>query len=115
MHRRRTAARLERMRGVVDVAPVTRDPVEALISRARKLRAKGDTHRPLVLLRQACALDEWRARSFTLLGVYLGREGMIDEALRAFKQARWLRTRAGDRARAAVTDRLAAELLPLAA
>jgi Flp pilus assembly protein TadD len=91
------------------------DPVESLLLRARKLRARGDDRRALVLLRQACALDEWRARSFTLLAALLAELGRRDEAARAFNQARWLRTRAGDLPRARVTERLAAQLLPAAA
>lgn len=115
MRRTRVEARLDRMRGVQGVPTSLDDPVEALIARARKQRGKGDVRRTLVLLRQACALDEWRPRSFTLLGVHLAREGMVDEAIRAFRQARWLRIRAGEKARAAVTERLAAQLLSMAA
>jgi Flp pilus assembly protein TadD len=90
------------------------DPVEALITRARKLRERGEGRRSLVLLRQACALDEWRPRSFTLLGVQLARIGRHDEAAQALNQARWLRARAGDGPRAAATERLAAQILPAA-
>jgi Tfp pilus assembly protein PilF len=86
------------------------DPVEALIARARRERAKGDMRRAAVLLREACALDEWRPRSWTLLAALLAGEGRCEEAARAFHQARWLRVRAGEKARAAVTERLAARL-----
>jgi Flp pilus assembly protein TadD len=89
--------------------------VEILVTRARRLRRRGDARGALVLLRQACALDEWRARTFTLLGAQLAREGRRDEAGRALNQARWLRARAGDKARAAVTARLAEELARRAA
>ncbi|APR78315.1 Hypothetical protein A7982_03662 [Minicystis rosea] len=86
------------------------DPVEALVARARRARRKGDDRGALVFLRRACALDEWRARTYTLLGAEAARQGLVDEAARALHQARWLRTRAGDQARAAVTARLAAAL-----
>jgi Flp pilus assembly protein TadD len=89
--------------------------VEVLVTRARRLRRRGDARAALVLLRQACALDEWRPRTFTLLGVQLAREGRRDEAGRALNQARWLRARAGDKARAAVTARLVDALLLQAA
>jgi len=97
-------------------APVdASDAVEVLIARARKCRAKGDLRRALVLLREACSLDEWRARTWTLLGVFLAELGQGGEAAQALKQARWLRVRAGERSRAAVMDQLIARLLPAAA
>jgi Tfp pilus assembly protein PilF len=91
------------------------DPIETLIRRSRRCRQRGDTRRALVLLREACALDEWRARTWTLLGARLIEAGRRDEAAASFEQARWLRARAGDKARAAVTARLAAQLGRLAA
>ena len=117
MGRRRAEARRQKLaegssaRLVVTID----DPVETLIARSRKARAKGDGRRALVLLRQACALDEWRARSWTLLGALAAREGAGEEAARALNQARWLRARAGDAPRAAATERLAARLFPAAA
>jgi len=90
------------------------DPVEALIARARKLRDKGDARKALLLLRQACMMDEWCARSWTLLGVVLARAGRVDEGLKALRHARWLRSRAGDQARTVSTARLI-ERLTLAA
>jgi Flp pilus assembly protein TadD len=68
-----------------------------------------------VLLREACALDEWRARTWTLLGVLLAELGHGCEAAQALKQARWLRVRAGERSKVAVMDQLIARLLPAAA
>jgi Flp pilus assembly protein TadD len=117
MSRRRTATRKQEILGTPcrPVAAAPDDPVETLIARSRRVREKGDTRRAMVLLRQACALDEWRARSWTLLGALLAREGVCEEAGRALNQARWLRARAGEKARAAVTERLAAELLVQAA
>lgn len=82
------------------------DPVEGLIYRARKLRRRGDMRGAIVLLRQACTHDEWRARTFTLLGALLSEEGRHDEAATALTHARWLRQRAGEGQRAAVTARL---------
>jgi Flp pilus assembly protein TadD len=119
MGRRRTEARKqglgERMNGAPVAPVVVDDPVEALIARSRKVLAKGDARRATVLLRQACALDEWRARTWTLLGVLLAREGAREEAGRALNQARWLRSRAGEKGRAAVTQELADRLLSDAA
>lgn len=115
MSRRRGAAK--QRKALENVAPPASpdDAVEVLVARARRLRRRGDTRRSLVLLRQACALDEWRARTYTLLGVQAAHEGLVAEATQALKQARWLRARAGDKARAAVTARLVTELVPEAA
>ena len=120
MGRRRTEARKqklgERSSGSVAVAPAPAlDPIETLIARSRRERARGDSRRALVLLREACALDEWRARSWTLLGASLARSGANEEARQAFNHARWLRARAGDQGRAAVTARLADQLIASAA
>jgi cytochrome c-type biogenesis protein CcmH/NrfG len=117
MGRRRTEARREKLGTRSSGRPVAApdDPVETLIARSRKARSRGEGRRALVLLRQACALDEWRARSWTLLGAHLAREGTVDEAARALNQARWLRARAGDAPRVAVTERLVARLLAAAA
>ncbi|MDC3960344.1 hypothetical protein [Polyangium jinanense] len=82
------------------------DPIEGLIYRARKLRRRGDTRGAIVLLRQACSQDEWRARTFTLLGALLSEVGRHDEAAVALAHARWLRQRAGEGPRAEVTARL---------
>jgi len=90
------------------------DPVEARIVRARKLRAKGDRRRALVLLREACAYDAWRARPHAILGALCVELGLREEAARAFKQASWLQARAGAERRAEVTARLLDELLDAA-
>jgi Flp pilus assembly protein TadD len=82
------------------------DPIEGLIFKSRKLRRRGDTRGAILLLRQACSQDEWRARTFTLLGVLLSEVGRHDEAAKALTHARWLRQRAGEGPRAAVTARL---------
>jgi Flp pilus assembly protein TadD len=93
----------DRRRPAAITAP---DPVEALVGRSRRHARKGETHRAIVLLRQACALDERRARSFTLLGALLLRSGRGAEAEAALRHARWLRARAGEAGRAAATQRL---------
>ncbi len=113
MGRRRAAARKAQLSGSARMASprvevIVTDPVELLLLRARKLRQKGDLRRATLTLREACHLDEWRARSWTLLGVLLGEVGQRAEAVQALNQARWLRARAGEKARAAVTAALAA-------
>ncbi|EYF00479.1 hypothetical protein [Chondromyces apiculatus] len=85
------------------------DAVEGLIRRSQRSRQRGDERRALVLLRDACKLDEWRARSWTLLGALLVAQGRRDEAVEAFDHAHWLRLRAGEDARAQVTARLASQ------
>lgn len=84
------------------------DAVDALLLRARKLRARGETRKALVTLRQAANLDEWRARSWARLGAFAAEIGHRDEAVRAFEQARWLNARLGFERRADVCARLAA-------
>lgn len=117
MSRRRAEERRQRLFGQPAslVPPSSDDPVEQLVARARRLRRKGDARGTLVMLQRACALDEWRARTYTLLGVELAHQGRSADAARALNQARWLRARAGDKARAAVTAELAAKLVPAAA
>jgi Flp pilus assembly protein TadD len=91
------------------------DPIEVLVSRARRLHVKGDPRRALVLLREAAARDEWRARTFTILGARLIEARRYDEARSALRHACWLRSRAGERGRAAATERLLARVSPAAA
>jgi Tfp pilus assembly protein PilF len=90
------------------IAPAPIDSVELLVARARRLWTQGEIRRSLSLLREACNEDEWRARTWTILAARLAEAGLRDEAAQAFTRARWLRKRAGDGARAAVTERLAA-------
>ena len=82
------------------------DPVEALVARSRRLLRRGELRCAVVALRRACALDDHRARPFTLLGALLLKIGRGPEAEAAFRHARWLRTRAGEPGRAAATQRL---------
>jgi Flp pilus assembly protein TadD len=108
MGRRRTEARrrsIEAGATATSSAPI--DSVEVLIARARRLWTRGDLHRALTVLRAACNEDEWRARSWTLFAARLAEAGQREEAAQAFCRARWLRKRAGDTARAAITERLA--------
>jgi Tfp pilus assembly protein PilF len=115
MSQRRTAARrrsnAERANAKVNAkvsAPAPLDSVEQLVARARRLWTRGEIRRSLSLLREACNEDEERARTWTILAARLVEAGLRDEAAQAFARARWLRKRAGDGARAAVTERLAA-------
>lgn len=82
------------------------DPIEALIRRSKRQLRKGDPRGAMISLQRACSLDEWRARTFTLLGALLRDVGKRDAAERAWLHARWLRQRAGEMSRAEVTMRL---------
>ncbi len=119
MSRRGVMARKERLAeralGRIFEASEPADPIEQMIRRARKMRARGEMRGAVVLLRRACNEDTERARTWTLLGARLAEVGQYGEAVKAFNQARWLRVRAGERARAEVTARLAAALIPRAA
>lgn len=90
------------------------DPVELRILRARKLRAKGDRRRALVLLREACALDVWRARTHAILGALCVKLGLREDAALAFKHACWLQSRAGEKRRAEATAKILSALLAAA-
>src|SRR4051794_36262412 len=90
------------------------DPIEQLITRARKLRLRGDVRGALVVLRQAGTLDEGGPRTWPLLGALRAQLGQVAEASRAYNKARWLRLRAGEKARAAVTEELSRRLLQVA-
>lgn len=102
-------------RGAAPAHSAPADPIEALIERSRRCRSRGDTRRAVVLLREACARDEWRARTWTLLGALLSALGRASEAASALEHARWLRERAGEQGRASSTRRLIEALNPLAA
>lgn len=90
--------------------PVPEDRIEQMITRARRLRSAGDVRQAIVLLRRASALDEWRARTWALLGALLAGDGRTDEARAALGQAAWLRRRAGDKVRALVIEAFAARI-----
>lgn len=87
-------------------AVIVVEAVEVLVGRARRLRRCGQVRRAVVALRQACALDEGRARPHALLGALLLALGHATEAEGALRHARWLRVRAGEPGRAAATQRL---------
>jgi Tfp pilus assembly protein PilF len=109
MGQRRTAARrrsIEARATATPQAPI--DSVEALVGRARRLWTRGELHRALTLLREACNEDEWRARTWTLFAARLAEAGRREEAAQSFARARWLRKRDGDTARADITEQLAA-------
>jgi Flp pilus assembly protein TadD len=102
------AKRRTRVRAMasVQVLPAADDAVEQLIARARRQRARGDHRKAVLLLREACMLDEWRARTFALLGAWLGESRKLDEAARALRHACWLRSRSGETGRARATQRV---------
>jgi Flp pilus assembly protein TadD len=102
MRRRRTSPRH------LSVTPIVEDPVEALIGRARRLRTKGEHRKAFALLREACALDEWRGRPSALLGAWLVEEGLEAEAAQRIRHAQWLFRRAGEEGRARALDRFLA-------
>jgi Tfp pilus assembly protein PilF len=108
MGQRRTAARrrtFDAQATATSAAPI--DHVEQLVARARRLWTRGEVHRALMLLREACNEDEWRARTWTIYAARLVVAGQREEAARAFTRARWLRKREGDGARVAILSRLA--------
>jgi len=70
------------------------------------MRKRGNTRTAIVLLRKACALDTWRARTYTLLGALLTTEGHHEEARQALTHAHWLRNRSGEDGRKRTTARL---------
>jgi len=80
------------------------DPVEVLISSARRVRRRGDERRARQLLRDACALDEWRPRTFALLGAWLLASNLHEEARQKLRHARWLTLRAGEARRVRTFD-----------
>lgn len=106
--RRRRSLLRAREESTSRVAPVVIvvEAVEVLVGRSRRLLRCGEVRRALVALRQACALDEGRARPYALLGALLLTLGRATEAEGALRHARWLRVRAGEPGRAASTQRL---------
>jgi len=102
--RRRSARKL------VTTPAVETDRVEALIASARRIRRRGDERRARQLLREACALDEYRPRTFALLGAWLAQAHIRDEACQRFRHARWLALRAGELGRVKTLDGLLAKV-----
>lgn len=106
MSRRRVQPKCLTPQTTIRSGPIDDDPIEALIRRSKRQLRKGDARTAVVLLQRACSMDEWRARTFTLLGALLTNVGKNDDAERALLHAHWLRQRAGEMSRAAVTERL---------
>ena len=77
-----------------------------LLAKARRLRARGEIRKALVVLREACLRDEEAAAVWTLYGALSARHGHDDDARRALRHALWLRKSAGDDARAISTQAL---------
>jgi Flp pilus assembly protein TadD len=89
----------------------TPEPLEGKLSRARRCRRRGEERRAMLLLREACFEQSDDARLWTLYGVQCARLGRRDDAIHALGQARWLRERARDTRRAAVTHALLERVL----
>ncbi len=89
---------------------------DALVTKARRLRAKGETRKAIVAFREACMRDESAAALWTMYGALLAKIGNESEARRALKHAIWLRRSADDDARERSTQDLLDRLvLPSAA
>lgn len=84
----------------------TTDPVASALCRARRARRKGKPRQEVNALRLACSLREYDACLWTLLGVAWVRMSRAEDAVSAFRHALWLRERAGEQKRAAVTRKL---------
>ena len=84
----------------------TTDPVSAALARARRARRKGHDRHEFHALREACALGEYDATLWTMLGAACLRQERWEEAVSALKHALWLRERAGEEKRAVVTRKL---------
>lgn len=79
--------------------------LDTLVSKARRLRLKGDVRKAIVALREACLLDEECASLWTLYGALLAGEGRLDDAQRALRHAVWLRRTSHDTPRERSTER----------
>jgi Tfp pilus assembly protein PilF len=84
------------------------DPIEVLVARAARIRRRGDDRKARQILRTACLMDEWRSRTFALLGAWLVAAGQPEEGRERFRHARWLCLRAGEQGRAHALDGLIA-------
>lgn len=76
------------------------------MTRAKRLRRRGEERKALQALREACTLDEWRSRPFALLGSWLLTAGLEEEGRQKLQHARWLCSRAGDDGRARAIEAL---------
>jgi predicted TPR repeat methyltransferase len=78
-------------------------PVASLVRRAARLRRKGDDRQAMLLLKEAAHGHAEEAKLWVLYGVQCTRVGRFDTAVQALNHAVWLRTRAGEHAKARVT------------
>ncbi len=92
------------------------DAQNALVTKARRFRARGETRKAIVAFREACLRDETDAAIWTMYGWMLAKIGHEGDAQRALKHALWLRRSGGDAPRARSTQDLLERLhLPSAA
>ena len=92
------------------------DAQNALVTKARRFRARGETRKAIVAFREACLRDETDAALWTMYGCMLAKVGHEGDAQRALKHAIWVRRSAGDAPRARSTQDLPERLhLPSAA
>ena len=105
------------MRAHRQIAACTTDEAQdALLAKVRRARARGETRKAMVALREACMRDESAAALWTIYGAMLAKIGHEGEARRALKHAIWLRHSAGDEPRERSTrDLLDRLVLPTAA
>jgi hypothetical protein len=80
------------------------------MSRARRMKRKGEERRAMLALREAVCRANDDARLWTLYGVQCARVGRVEEAERALRHALWLRQRARDERRVEVTRTLLARV-----
>jgi Flp pilus assembly protein TadD len=83
---------------------------EELVVRARRLRQRGELRRALLVLREACHLEEANAARWMSYGALAADAGRRDEAEQAMKHALWLRERQRDTKKAVVIRRILLKL-----
>jgi Flp pilus assembly protein TadD len=81
----------------------SRSPAVTPLERARRQSERGDQRRAMMILREACFAAESDASLWVHYGLACLRAGRREDAFGALAQAVWLRERARDHARAAVT------------
>jgi hypothetical protein len=91
--------------------PISLDPTELALHRARRLRRKDQQRKAMFVLREACYAAEDQPRLWTLYGVQCLRAGKRAEAIDALTQAAWLRERNHEFGKARVTRQLVARLV----
>ncbi len=91
--------------------PEGESSASALCRRALRHRRRGEERRALVLLREAAHSSHGDAHLWAQYGVQCLRMGRKEHGAKALAQAAWLRERAGQHRRAAVTRALASEAL----